>query len=77
MPWFDLYDEAKRDVRVSEPLYSIKSVILIDKMKGLLFQQDDASVKIKGGQLRHLTWTAESRLDLESDRAFKELFWSK
>lgn len=52
LPWFQLYDEKKRDMPASEELYTIKPVGLIDKMKGLFSSKDNKSISISDKQIK-------------------------
>ena len=45
-PWFDLYDEDKRDVKAPQKLKKVKSVKEMDKEKAFEPQQDDDPVEI-------------------------------
>jgi hypothetical protein len=54
LPWFNLYDEDKKDIRVSESLYSIGSVSFIDKNNGYSAQQDDESVKVNKESMKNI-----------------------
>jgi hypothetical protein len=63
LPWFDLYDEDKNDVPVSEKLYTIKPVKLIDKMKGLSPQQDDDSVEISADNIKTIEFDSKKVTD--------------
>jgi len=53
-PWFDLYDEAKGDIKASGKLKNVKSVKEMDKEKGFKPQQDDAPVDIPQDQVTRL-----------------------
>ncbi len=57
LPWFDVYDEKRKDLPVFAPLYTIKPVSLIDKMKGFRLQDDDESVKINKDKIKAIPIT--------------------
>lgn len=50
-PWFDLYDESLGDIKASKILKKVKSIMQMDKKKGLKPQQDDSTVNIPKDQL--------------------------
>lgn len=80
LPWFDLYDEKRKDVRVHEKLYDIKSVGLIDKIKGQGYQQDDQSIIIGPEKVISINaagkFTEEPHRHRESELLFQDLFES-
>ncbi|MGH3089737.1 MAG: hypothetical protein ACRDSJ_20835 [Rubrobacteraceae bacterium] len=53
-PWFDLYDEGKKDIPASETLSKVKSVKGMDKEKGFDPQQDDEPVEVPDEQVKKL-----------------------
>jgi hypothetical protein len=53
-PWFDIYDEDKGDVKPSDTLKGVKSVKGMDEQKGFGPQQDDSTVDVSPGQVKHL-----------------------
>ena len=53
-PWFELYDEEKGDLEVSETLKRVKSVKEMDAAKGFEPQQDDGTVEVKKEQVKGL-----------------------
>jgi hypothetical protein len=54
LPWFDLYDEDRGDLKASKKLAKVKSVQEIEAERGLPSQEDDASVEIDPAQLKVL-----------------------
>ena len=54
LPWFDLYDEHKRDLRPAGKLGKVKSVKELDQEKGFGPQQDDSSVDVHQNQIKKL-----------------------
>ncbi len=54
LPWFDLYDEGKGDVKAGEKLAGVKSVKEMDHANGFAPQQDDDPVEIPGKNLKIL-----------------------
>lgn len=54
LPWFDLYDEGKSDVKASKKLSKVKSVAKIDADKGIEKQQDDETVDVPDSQVNKL-----------------------
>ncbi len=55
LPWYSLYDEKENDIKVSENLYSVKSVKLVDKIRNLSYQQDDTLVDVNPNQIKKVT----------------------
>jgi hypothetical protein len=53
LPWFDLYDEERRDVPASPTLAGVKSVKEVDAEKGFGAQQDDGSVEIPAERVKN------------------------
>ncbi len=54
LPWFDLYDEGRGDLKPSDTLAKVKSVKEMDKKKGFSGQQDDGTVEIPQEQVKKL-----------------------
>jgi len=54
LPWFDLYDEDKDDLKPSKKLGKVKSIKDMDAGKGLSPQQDDTTVEISKEQVMTL-----------------------
>jgi len=54
-PWFDLYDEHKKDLGTAGILSKVKSVKEMDKKKGFAPQQDDTAVTISETQVKKLS----------------------
>ena len=54
LPWFDLYDEKKGDVKAAKELEKVKSVKEMDKKKGFSAQQDDGSIEISPDAIKTL-----------------------
>ncbi len=52
LPWFKVYDENKKDVPINEELYTVKSVGLIDKMKGIFSKKDNKPISILDEQIK-------------------------
>lgn len=53
-PWFDLYDEARKDVAASRKLAKVKSIQEIEASRGIAPHSDDASVDIDPKQVKKL-----------------------
>jgi hypothetical protein len=51
LPWFDLYDEDKRNLSASKKLKGVKSVKEMDEAKGFSAQQDDKPVDVTKQQV--------------------------
>jgi hypothetical protein len=54
LPWFDVYDENKKDIASPDILSQVKSVKDLDQQKGFNPQQDDTSVEIDSKQIKKL-----------------------
>ena len=50
LPWFELYDEGRGDVKPSSKLAKVKSVKKMDKKTGFGPQQDATTVEAPPGQ---------------------------
>lgn len=78
LPWYDIYDEDRQDVRTVEELYTIKSVSLMDKIKGLLYQQDDSPLNVDPKKIRKYVIGKDGLMDgsreAKLDEAFNKLF---
>ncbi len=59
LPWFDLYDEGKKDVAASDVLKGIKSVKEMDQEKGFGPQQDDSSVEVPPDNVKKIPAPAQ------------------
>ena len=55
LPWFDLYDENKGDLKQSGKLGKLKSIKEMDQKKGFKEQQDDSSVDVLDEQISKLS----------------------
>lgn len=55
LPWFELYDEGKADLRPSNELERVKSVKEIDGEKGFGKQQDDSPVDVPDDRVIELS----------------------
>lgn len=53
-PWFDLYDEEKGDLELSDVLAGVKSIKEKDEEKGFKAQQDDSSVEVPAAHVKKL-----------------------
>jgi hypothetical protein len=54
LPWFDVYDENKKDIAASNILSQVKSTKDLDQQKGFNSQQDDTPVEIDSQQIKKL-----------------------
>ncbi len=54
LPWFDLYDEEKRDILASKKLIGVKTIREKEMEKGISSREDDASVNVSKSQIKKL-----------------------
>ena len=61
-PWFELYDESRRDIAPSETLAGVKSVGEIDRERGLADSEEAGEpLKVKESQIRRLRGPRQTR----------------
>lgn len=51
LPWFDLYDEGKGDLKPADPFKKVKTIKEVDEKNGFESQQDDSEIEINTAQV--------------------------
>lgn len=54
LPWFDLYDEAKSDIKASKKLTKVRTIREKDIEKGVSSGKDDTSIDVSESQIKKL-----------------------